>query len=209
MKFTPSATFLISLLLLPAAGRAAALRANFTDVDAGAWYADYVNQAANEGIVSGYVDKRGAPTGEFGPQNHVTIAEALKIGINASGHAPANKMGGAYWVLPYMDYAFDHHFAIAQGAGFDFQHDATRAEVASIIADSFAVDQQIDVDARYDDVTAKTNFAAAIEALSRDGILTGDTDAEGKAAGHFRPGDAVNRAEAVKMVLEARAKYAK
>ncbi len=194
--------------LLPFIANAQAARTNFTDVETGAWYADYVNMAANEGIVNGYTDARGNLTGKFGPADHVTVAEALKIAIRGSDHKPATSMGGAYWVLPYMDYAFDHNFAMTKGqSGLDFQRDATRAEVASLIADAFGVDQETPVGNRYDDVTASTTYAFAVEALSRDDILTGDMDMSGQSLNRFRPTDSVNRAETVKMVMEARAKY--
>lgn len=47
--------------------------ANFPDVVKGSWYADYVNYAAEKGIVNGYAN------GKFGPNNKLTRAEAAKI----------------------------------------------------------------------------------------------------------------------------------
>ncbi|NIA02242.1 MAG: hypothetical protein GWP15_02565 [Nitrospirae bacterium] len=47
--------------------------AGFPDVSAGAWYASYVNYAAENGIVSGYSD------GTFGPNEKLTRAQVSKI----------------------------------------------------------------------------------------------------------------------------------
>lgn len=47
--------------------------AEFSDVDAGEWYAPYINYAAEKGIVNGYMD------GTFGPDNYLTRAEIAKI----------------------------------------------------------------------------------------------------------------------------------
>ncbi|MFA6529082.1 MAG: S-layer homology domain-containing protein [Candidatus Gracilibacteria bacterium] len=50
----------------------------FSDVEAGAWYEDYITSAYEEGILSGYTD------GTFKPGNYINRAEALKILLNGS-----------------------------------------------------------------------------------------------------------------------------
>lgn len=47
--------------------------AEFSDVNAGEWYAPYINYAAEKGIINGYVD------GTFGPESYLTRAEIAKI----------------------------------------------------------------------------------------------------------------------------------
>ncbi|MBU2524056.1 S-layer homology domain-containing protein, partial [Patescibacteria group bacterium] len=47
--------------------------ARFLDVPADAWFAEYINYAAQKGIVSGYTN------GNFGPQNNLTRGQAAKI----------------------------------------------------------------------------------------------------------------------------------
>lgn len=58
--------------------------ADFTDVDPDSWYEDYVNTAAEHGIVSGYKDINGNLTGEFGPNDYATRAQVTKMVLNAA-----------------------------------------------------------------------------------------------------------------------------
>jgi plastocyanin len=85
---------------------------------------------------------------------------------------------------------------------------ATRAEVAAIFTSAFRVNTaDLQIDTRYKDVSGTTAFSTSIEALSRDAVISGDTDIEGKATGTFRPTDNINRAEVAKIVIQARTKY--
>ncbi len=61
------------------------------------WYAPYVCKAKTEDIVSGYDD------GTFKPDKNVSIAEALKLVLNAYD-MPVNKTEDI-WYKPYIDYA--------------------------------------------------------------------------------------------------------
>ncbi|MDB4978055.1 MAG: S-layer protein [Candidatus Peribacteria bacterium] len=182
-------------------------RPGFTDVPGDAWYASYIEAAANIGIVAGYTDSKGHATGRFGPGDKVTIAQALKIAINGSGKS-IKQGSGNYWSLPFLNYAHTNNFAVVNVSGrLDENRPATRAQVASIVADAFKADEKNALTNIYSDVTAKTEFIAAIEALSRDAVVSGDTNASGQATGHFRPGDSIVRAEVVKMMMKAREKY--
>lgn len=57
----------------------------FTDVPATAWFAPYVLTTAKKGLLSGYKDAAGNPTGKYGPSDLVTRAQAAKAFINAAG----------------------------------------------------------------------------------------------------------------------------
>ncbi len=186
----------------------------FTDVSQSAWFASYVRDAAEAGIVNGYMDARGRLTGKLGPSNSITFAEAIKIAAEGAGYDEAlygssvQSGVGQHWSSPYVAVAKAEHFAVMQ-EHFRLDQPATRAQVASMFTSAFGV-KTTDigpVDSRYTDVKVSTQYAASIEALSRDGILSGDTDTRGEATGTFRPMVPINRAEVVKMVIEARAKY--
>lgn len=59
----------------------------FDDVDEDDWFAKYVAFASGKAIISGYKDASGNLTGEFGPTDDATRAEAAKIvsnGLSAS-----------------------------------------------------------------------------------------------------------------------------
>ncbi len=82
LLFTRCASLgLIAIIAIPNASAAA----TFTDVPADAWFAPYVGQAADLGIVSGYRDNAGNLTGKFGPGDRVSVAQSLKMEIGTLG----------------------------------------------------------------------------------------------------------------------------
>ncbi len=187
----------------------------FMDVPQSAWYATYVRQSAEVGIVSGYEDEQGESTGLYGPSNRITIAEALKIAVEGAGYdaeAYGRLVASGYsnhWASKYVSVAKAENFTIAQTSRIQLDRPATRAEVAAMFTSAFRVnvDDVTASDSRYTDVKSNTEGAASIEALSRDEVVTGDTDDEGQDAGTFRPLDAINRAEVAKIVIRAREEY--
>lgn len=186
----------------------------FHDVPQSAWFAKYVREAAEAGIVNGYKDARGRLTGRFGPSNSITVAEALKIAVEGASYD--DQLYGAliesgvawHWASAYVSVAKAEDFELWK-TRVRLDLPATRAQVASLFTSAFRINvtDVSPVDTRYVDVDTSTNFAASIETLSRDTVVSGDTDAEGHAVGRFRPFDPINRAEVVKMVIEARARY--
>lgn len=186
----------------------------FTDVQPTAWYATYVHDAAAAAIVNGYLDAQGNATGKFGPSDNVTVAQALKIAIEGAGYNknefmmqnPGGNMGGATWARPYIAIAMNERFQVLNDNP-DFNAPATRAQVAAIFADAFKVDRTTPVGNTYSDVSASTTYAGSIDALSRDEVVGGDTNAQGEAVGLFRPTAHINRAETVKMIMQARQAY--
>ncbi len=179
----------------------------FADVPDGAWFSSSVQQAVDLGIVSGYKDANGNPTGQFGPENSVTFAEALKIALESAGYDENLGQGYGHWAAKYLSIAIGERFSLAPNQNVDLDRLATRAEVASLIADAFKVSMPPYFSQVFTDVSASHSFAFEIQALNRDGILSGDTDAEGKATGRFRPDVGINRAETVKIAIAARERY--
>lgn len=183
----------------------------FVDVSQSAWFSGYVRTAAEAGIVSGYKDTEGNLTGTYGPGNNITIAEALKIAVEAAGYDEQTygariASGVDHWSSAYVSVAKAEGFAvITERTRLDVP--ATRAQVSALFTSAFEVDIETPVGSRYDDVTASTNHAFSIEALSRDGVVSGDTSANGEATGTFRPASNINRAEVAKMAVESRAVY--
>ena len=187
----------------------------FIDVQQTAWYAGYVRESAEAGIVNGYEDDSGTPTGIFGPSNSITLAEALKIAVEGAGYdenAYGSTIGSGvnHWASPYISVAMGESFDLmAQHPRVRWNDAATRAEVASFFASAFLLDLEnmTDIGSTYQDVSAQTQFGASIEALTRGGVVSGDTDVQGNVTGTFRPTSVINRAEVVKMVIEARSAY--
>lgn len=210
---------LASLLMVPFLAQAAGLSVVisgkavvFQDVPADAWFATHVKAAAEMGIVNGYRDAQGRFTGKFGPDDPVTVEQALKIAIEGAGYNAATYplsegLDGARWSHQYLSVALAENFSFFGNREIIFEAPATRAEVSMLFADAFKLDQQHPQDRPFLDVQADDEFAAAIAKLHTDGIVSGDTDADGRPTERFRPGDKINRAEVVKIAIKARQTY--
>lgn len=216
----PLAKIAALLLLLPLTAGAIGVQViidgqtvTFIDVPQSAWFAVSVREAAEAGIVNGYKDDRGRLTGMFGPGNSITVAEALKIAVGGAGYdeelygSLVNSGVRNHWASPYV--------AVAKAEGFEvirsstrLDRPATRGEVAALLTSAFNLPTaDVPLDSRYRDVHIDTDYAASIHVLSRDGIVSGDTNTQGELIGRFRPTDNINRAEVVKMIMGARATY--
>ncbi len=184
----------------------------FVDVSQSAWFTTYVRDAAEAGIVNGYMDANGKFTGKFGPENDVTMAEALKIASESSGYdehayGAVVDSGVKHWSSAYVSVARAEHFEILNNP-YRLDRPATRAEVASMVASAFRVTVPASPSGTtFKDVQFSVRYAASIEALERDGVVSGDTDMKGEVTGTFRPTSNINRAEVVKIAMGARAKY--
>ncbi len=183
----------------------------FLDVPADAWYRTYIDQATSWGIVNGYKDNRANLTGYFGPDDKLTIGQSVKIVLLSAGYNMAvleTAQPGRHWAQPYLDKARELDFALLRSGIVNPDAPATRAQVASLLTDAFKVRISADIiGARYKDLKPTIIFAQAIDSLSRDGIIGGDTDLQGNPIGTVRPADTIVRAEAVKMAVLARQKY--
>ena len=117
--------------------------AAFTDVADGQWYADAVNWAASEGIVSGYGD------GTFGPNDPITREQMATIlyqyaaykGYDLSDTASLDAFTDAAdvssWALPYVQWAVGCGIMNGRDNGtLDPASTATRAEIA-VMVDTF------------------------------------------------------------------------
>jgi hypothetical protein len=207
----PITIILSAFLLVPIS--VAASTPQFRDVSPSAWYATYVTQGVNLGIVSGYKDANGQSLGEFRPTNFVTLAEALKMAIEAQSYSGIYQKKSCpeecplakdlhHWAAPYVQIARERKFQIFdQDVSLD--RPASRRQVAQIVADAASIktDGALPQSPPFRDVPATSKYAIAIDNLKSFGIITGDLDAQGNPTGFFRPVDTINRAEALKMVI--------
>ncbi len=186
------------------------------DVPTSQWFAPYVRDVAEKGIVSGYRDAAGNPLGVFGPERNVTLEElskmvvqAAKIDLTGCPPTPKNEAVRGAWSAPYVSCAEANGFAVyADGTG-DLRRPATRAEVVVSLLQAFGRSIGEDLAAPFKDVNASTLFAPAIAAAVKDGIVSGYTDASGNSTGYFGPTNSVNRAEVAKMLSLALQVYAR
>lgn len=179
----------------------------FSDVPYQSWYSEELYDALFLGIVSGYQDASGRPTGFFGPGAPVTVGEALKISMESAGMDVNNGVGFGHWAAKYMSVAIGENFQLTKVPNLNLDRPATRAEVSSLIVDSFSQSYNTSVSGKFSDVTAVTPYAGSIEELAKDGVITGDTTSAGVLLGTFRPQGQIVRAEMVKMAMGARKIY--
>lgn len=180
---------------------------SFTDVLIDEWFATHVNNTLKTGIMSGYRDAEGNITGEFGPQNNVTIAQLAKIAHETAGldesrvHTrPTNLRAQSTW--------FEQYFASAEKRGWQVFEDkrinpgrnATRSEVVATLLQAMDIPRYWPKGEMFTDVRMTTPYSSSIETAATDEIVSGNTDEEGNPTGEFRPDDPINRAEMAKII---------
>lgn len=179
---------------------------SFRDVAQGQWYHQYVSSVARWGIVSGYKDSSGNPTGRFGPADPVTVAEILKMAMEA-GRIDESACTGTpnlaqarnHWARNYVACAEQRNFRMLRGVP-DLNRPALRAEVLTIIHDAFG-DRVPPLLSTFKD-TANHPLESDVAYAAALGVVSGDKDASGNPTGRFRPDAFVNRAEAAKIIYE-------
>lgn len=122
----------------------------FDDVPTTVWYYEYVETAAALGIVAGYNDASGNPTGNFGPGDTVNRAAATKILVNAYGipttldpDAPFVDVDSDAWFYDFVTTAYNQSIidgykdADGELTGYFGPGDpVTRAQVAKLSVNS-------------------------------------------------------------------------
>ena len=153
---------------------------SFSDVDANAWYAGYVDDAVQAGLVTGYHD------GTFQPGAQVTQRECILMVYRALGIQPK-------WddVMIAADY-------VGATVSDDGDRAVTRGEAAFIIC-TLARQPAWTGDHQFKD-TEGHQYGDELETLGRIGIFEGDDVAPPERAS-VRPDGSLNRAEAAKLAL--------
>ena len=93
----------------------------FTDVDSSAWYAEYLQEAYEYGLIVGYSST------SMGPERNMTIAEAIVLATRLHSTYYANdyiysgeySFSGGAWYDVYIQYAINNHI-ISNGDFSDY-----------------------------------------------------------------------------------------
>jgi hypothetical protein len=185
----------------------------FHDVSVKAWFATYVDGVARRGIISGYKNDDGTPRDQFGPENPVTLAELAKIALflsgsvqKTSGRLPENPSAPA-WAAPYVAAAEQKDWFIYTDSSIDLNRPATRAEVLETLLQALDIPLKWPKGNMFTDVTRRTPYASAVETAAGDGLVAGQTNADGTSKGTFNPDASINRAELAKIITLSIAKY--
>ncbi|MBU0457925.1 S-layer homology domain-containing protein [Patescibacteria group bacterium] len=178
-----------------------------SDVLGSAWFAPYIQEIAEKGVISGYRDSTGKPTGFFGPADNVTIEQLAKIAMEASdarydecGDSMKSETAIGRWSEDYIKCAEYLGWAVFSDGSVDVTRPALRNEVIVTVLQAFEANFKELTGTVFSDVTAATEFAVAIETAARDGLVSGFADEDGNLTGLFGPSDPVTRAEIAKIV---------
>jgi hypothetical protein len=179
----------------------------FYDVPSEAWFAPAVWKAKDRGLMKGYVGADGQPTGFFGPESSVTVAELLTIAQRAVAPdarptlistEPRNPLARGQWYAAIVATAERDQWVITFDATLDPNRAATRREVVETLLQAFDVPVWWATGETFSDVSARLPGAMAIETAARLGVITA-ASADGRRAS-FRPESAINRAELAKII---------
>jgi hypothetical protein len=183
----------------------------FRDVPSASWFATYALAVAQRGIITGYTDSMGNFSGQFGPENAITIAQLAKIahrvaGLNetVSSYTPDNPSATG-WSVPFIASAEDQGWTVYLDPTVDVNRLATRAEVLVTLYQALDIPIHWPKGVIFADVTRRTKYAGAIETAAMDNIVSGTKDDNGSSK--FQPESNVNRAEMAKIITLAIAKY--
>lgn len=177
----------------------------FSDVSASSWYAGFVGMMRADGLLSGYKDKQGKATGQFGPENPVTVGELLKIVLETSGNGTGSgtaMLPGAkgHWAAGYVVKAEELHLSIIADQKLDLNRPATRAEVVQTFIEAYGISPAEITKSSFSDVFPNMPSGRFIEFAKNHDAVSGDDRKNS-----FRPTDKINRAEVAKIGVRMKA----
>ncbi len=105
----------------------AAPQVRFSDVKEGEWFAGYINDLYEAGVIRGYRD------GTFRPQAPVTAGEALKLTLLAAGF-PKQSATAEHWAGGYRALALEQGFLDEADLAAGLDAPASRAMIAKLAA---------------------------------------------------------------------------
>lgn len=163
----------------------------FSDVPAGAWYANNVKTSFELGLVNG------TGNGRFDPDGSMTVVQAITLAarihsIYCTGAAKFTQ--GSPWYQGYVDYAIENGI-IKDGEYKNLNELATRAQYAKILAASVPENALNPINSiavgSVHDLPANTDYAEAVYRLYNAGVLTGSDE-----YGTFKANTGIKRSEA-------------
>ena len=181
-------------------GLANAADLGFTDdAEIPSWADEAIEELMDQGVLSGNDD------GSFAPNRQLNRAEVSKIIVLATG-VNIDTTGGPHfpdvpesaWFYDYIETMYNEGWINGYPDGmFRPGVGINRAEIAKMVVNGFALDQDLSGAPHFDDVTAGDWFYGYVETVYNNGAMRGYGD------GTFGPGNAVTRAETAKIVYDA------
>lgn len=148
----------------------------FSDVQETDWFYDNVMTLWGAGVINGY------PDGSFRPQNRVTVAEAYKMILLATGFQEQPQTS-AHWASGYADFIYDAEFLKPRDGLSNLDAPIRRATVCELAANALGLQRESE-----ESVFTDTDDDS-ICALHEANIISGYPD------GTARPNEKLTRAE--------------
>lgn len=184
----------------------------FYDVPVSSWYFPYLQYIQAYGIMNGYQDENGNLTGEFGPENNLTVAECLKIAFitfesridldeDVDALPEVYEELNAHWAEEYIRKGYFMNLTILEDLdSFDPNRSITRGEILEMFFE--VTSKEI---SSYETYTANdiegSKYADMIEFAYEKKYVSGYPD------GSFQPESLLNRAEILKIVRNFKTTY--
>lgn len=153
---------------------------SFDDVSDEAWYYQYVTDAAELGLISGYDDNTFHPDANMSYAEAITLAARIHYLLNNDFDDPAGYFtiaGASPWYKPYVDYARANGIPCDYS---DYGAAATREEYVHIFYAALPAEYREAINSipsgSIPDVPANGRYASEIYAFYRCGILTGNDE---------------------------------
>ncbi len=164
----------------------------FSDVMETDWFAPYVEQGFEYGLIKGSTETQFAPNGQLTIAQCITIAVRLHSIFMTGEELDVTGDSEGQWYTSYVNYAVEQGIIPSEYNNYDVI--AMRHEVASIFSRALpqgAISQIREVeDNAIPDVSMEDGFAPGVYALYRAGVLSGSDD-----AGSFYPYSSIKRSE--------------
>jgi len=188
----------------------------FTDVPINTWFATYVHSALKTGVVSGYKNDDGHPSGLYGPTDYVTLAQLAKIAhsvasidVSSMTRQPLNIRARDTWFSKYFASAEQLGWYVFSDSRTDPNRNATRGEVVATLLQALDVPREWPKADLFTDIKFDTPYASSIETAASDGLISGYANNAGTLTGEFGPENPINRAEMAKVITLAIDMYTK
>lgn len=173
----------------------------FKDTDDTDWFTSYVVNAKSQWIVGWYKDANWQDTWEFWPWNNVTIAEMIKMWVEASdlqtdeNATPDLSQAKNHWSKKYIDSAENAWIDLLKEKNLNIDKNATRWEVIKALMEMFKVDTTWASTSWFSDVKSNDDLSKYIYKAKDLWIVSWYwwTDT-------FWPSNTINRAEVSKML---------
>ena len=182
----------------------------FKDVPLNQWFSEPIHRSIEAGVMSGYRDRSGKPTGLFGPNDSVTLAELAKIAHKLAGideqslnGTPENLKAKNTWFASYIASAEQRDWLVFLNRSVNPLRPATRAEVVATVMQALRVPRDWPTGVMFTDVSRTMPYADCIETAATKTLIAGYMNDHGQPTHVFGPIDPVNRAQMAKIISAA------